>query len=180
MSGWNLVALLLSCSLALGEDEGEEREEHEHHEGGGARSGPGVLPATDATWLAECGSCHMPYSPGLLPERSWDRLLSDLPHHFGDDASVDEATLARLRAVASAGAAEKSTAPLSSWIAAATRGTTPDRISTVPALRAEHTEEMSTRWVTENPQIKSWSNCKACHPAAVDGRFSEHEIRIPR
>ena len=79
-----------------------------------------------------------------------------------------------------AGAAEKAAAPLSAWIAAATRGTTPDRISTIPALRAEHLEELSTRFVTSNAEIRSWSNCKACHPGAVEGRFSEHEIRIPR
>lgn len=189
MSGPWLAIWTLGCSLALGDDEWGERGEHgehgEHGErresgNGGWRGGPGVEPATDAVWTTECGSCHMAYSPGLLPARSWEKMLGDLQHHFGDDASVDEATLARLKLVADTGSAEKAAAPLSAWINAATRGTTPDRISTIPALRAEHTEEMSTRWVTENPAIRSWSNCKACHPGAVEGRFSEHEIRIPR
>ncbi|MCB9688000.1 MAG: cytochrome C [Alphaproteobacteria bacterium] len=189
MSGAWLAIWTLGCSLALGEEGWEgwgergergEHEEHERHGNGGWSGGPGVEPTTDAVWLTECGSCHMPYSPGLLPARAWAKMLGDLQHHFGDDASVDEATLARLKLVADTGAAEKAAAPLSAWIAAATRGTTPDRISTIPALRAEHLEELSTRFVTSNAEIRSWSNCKACHPGAVEGRFSEHEIRIPR
>lgn len=180
MNGLGQALLVLTCSLAFADDdvrgEQEGHEEHEGREGGGAV----VPPVTDAGWLAECGSCHLAYPPGLLPARSWEKLLGDLGHHFGDDASVDEATLQHLRQVAASGAAEVARTPLSSWIVSAARGTTPDRISTLPALRAEHVEELSDARVTTNPQVRSWSNCKACHPNALQGRFSEGELRVPR
>src|SRR5690606_37122372 len=40
----------------------------------------------------ECGACHLPYPPGLLPAASWQRIMQDLAHHFGTDASLDAAT----------------------------------------------------------------------------------------
>ena len=46
------------------------------------------LPA-NATYRDECGSCHVAYPPGLLPAVSWQRLMSDLPRHYGTDASLD-------------------------------------------------------------------------------------------
>ncbi len=55
----------------------------------GERAGMRVplLPA----YKQECGSCHLAYPPGLLPASSWQRLMGDLPHHFGTDASLDAA-----------------------------------------------------------------------------------------
>ncbi len=175
---------LLAAGLALADDDDrDEHEEHEHEEHEGRRSGgaglPEVAPVTDPVWTAECGSCHLAYPPGLLPWRSWDRMLGDLSSHFGDDAAVDEATLAKLRAVAAAGAADVAPNGLSRQITRATVGTTPDRISTIPALREEHLEELSTASVTGHPDIRSWSNCAACHPDAAQGRF-EDRIRVPR
>ena len=46
-----------------------------------------LLPA----YVQECGSCHVPYPPGLLPNESWQRLMANLPQHFGTDASLDAA-----------------------------------------------------------------------------------------
>jgi len=40
----------------------------------------------------ECGACHLAYPPGLLPAASWQRLMANLPRHFGTDASLDAAT----------------------------------------------------------------------------------------
>ncbi len=37
----------------------------------------------------ECGACHLAYPPGLLPAASWQRLMANLPRHFGTDASLD-------------------------------------------------------------------------------------------
>ena len=37
----------------------------------------------------ECGSCHMPYPSGLLPARSWKKVMSQLEDHFGDNAELD-------------------------------------------------------------------------------------------
>ena len=44
----------------------------------------------------ECGSCHIAYAPFLLPKSAWDSMMSDLENHFGDDASLEEETHARI------------------------------------------------------------------------------------
>jgi len=30
-----------------------------------------ITAVTDKDYIDECGSCHFPYQPGLLPEGSW-------------------------------------------------------------------------------------------------------------
>ncbi len=36
----------------------------------------GVTPVNDKLYLEECGACHFPYQPGLLPMRSWQKILN--------------------------------------------------------------------------------------------------------
>ena len=44
----------------------------------------------------ECAACHVAYPPGMLPAASWQRLIDNLPRHFGTDASLDAATVKNL------------------------------------------------------------------------------------
>jgi len=69
-----------------------------------------VKPVANKTWDEECGGCHLAYQPGLLPARSWEKLLTEpaLADHFGDDASLDAETLKEIRDYALANAADKS------------------------------------------------------------------------
>ena len=46
--------------------------------------------------MKECGSCHIAYSPQLLPARSWMRVMGNLADHFGESATVDAATQKRI------------------------------------------------------------------------------------
>jgi hypothetical protein len=117
----------------------------------------------------ECSSCHLAYPPGSLPAASWQRLLADLPHHFGTDASLDPATVNQL----------------SAWLTAHAAGgrrtsTTPpeDRITRSAWFVHEHAEVPAAVW--KRPAVKSPSNCAACHAGAEQGAFDEHAVRIPR
>ncbi|MDZ4210776.1 MAG: cytochrome C, partial [Methylotenera sp.] len=60
--------------------------------GMGEDSGKQMPAVANAKWKAECGSCHMLYHPGLLPERSWNKMMAGLDKHFGENASLDTAT----------------------------------------------------------------------------------------
>lgn len=167
------------------DEESEESEEEEEREGleASRHASPtalraGVPPVTHPLWQSECGSCHMAYSPGLLPARSWTAILADLGHHYGDDATVDPATLATLSAYAAANAADVAPYRLSMSLARAAGGTTPTRILDIGGLRHEH-QEVPRSWVVDNPEVRSLSNCAACHPGAAAGSFDEHDIRIP-
>lgn len=118
----------------------------------------------------ECGACHIAYPPGMLPAASWRRLMNDLPHHFGTDASLDEATLRELAGWldANAGSGRRSSA------------TPPpqDRITRSAWFVHEHDELPAEVW--KRPAVKSAANCAACHTRADQGDFRERHIRIPR
>jgi len=117
----------------------------------------------------ECGACHLAYPPGLLPAASWQRLMANLPRHFGTDASLDAATGPAIATwlTANAGTYKK------------VREAPPqDRISHADWFVREHRELGSAVW--QRPAVKSASNCAACHTRAADGRFGEHDIRIPQ
>jgi len=50
-----------------------------------------LLPApAEKTTAQQCSACHMAYPPRMLPARSWQALMSDLSHHFGEDASISD------------------------------------------------------------------------------------------
>ena len=117
----------------------------------------------------ECAACHVAYPPGLLPAASWQRLMSNLPRHFGTDASIDAAT-------------EKE---ISTWLTqnAATRkrmATPPpeDRITRAAWFSRQHDEVPAETW--KRASIKSAANCSACHSRADQGDFDEDNVRIPR
>jgi hypothetical protein len=120
----------------------------------------------------ECAACHIAYPPGLLPAASWQRLLADLPHHFGADASLDAAAAGELSAwlTANAGNGRKGKRG----------GEAPpaDRITRSAWFVHEHDEVSKDVW--NRPSIKSAANCAACHGQAEKGDFNEHNVRIPR
>ena len=117
----------------------------------------------------ECGACHIAYPRDMLPAPSWQRLMNDLPRHFGTDASLDPATVEQL----------------SVWLAAKT-GTThrmheqppQDRITRSAWFVRKHAEVPPTAW--KLPAVKGAFNCAACHAQADQGDFDEHHVGIPR
>jgi hypothetical protein len=116
----------------------------------------------------ECSSCHVAYPPGMLPAGSWQQLMSNLPRHFGSDASVDAATLKTLSSWLGANASSRSS------------GTLPpeNRITRSDWFVREHREVASRTW--KLPAVKSPSNCAACHTTADQGEFNERNVRLPR
>src|SRR3989338_5030255 len=54
-----------------------------------------VKPVTNQQYQDECKECHFAYQPGLLPAKSWEKLLTTdaLRDHFGDNAEMDKDTL---------------------------------------------------------------------------------------
>jgi mono/diheme cytochrome c family protein len=151
--GLALVGLALSAAFAPAQADGD-------------RSGARVplLPA----YKQECGSCHLAYPPHLLPAASWQRLMNDLPHHFGTDASLDATTLRQIDGwlTSHAGRARDAGAPPE------------DRITRSPWFVREHRKVSAATWA--RPSIRSASQCAACHTRADQGVFDEHDIRIPR
>jgi len=161
-----LVAALLLTSLWIAQ---------------GQASGEAAFPMpVDPRYRAECGSCHTSYAPGLLPARSWDRMMTTLDRHFGEDASLDEATRAALtRELIRLAADNPGANMLMRRIASSfVRQEAPQRISDSPFFRHMHDEVPARIW--RRAGVGSPANCGACHSRAEEGRYFEREVRIPR
>jgi len=139
----------------------------------------GVATVTDTIYREECGSCHMAYSPALLPASSWIKMMSGLENHFGDNAELDAETERSITDLLSANSADRSDYRRARKFNRAIQvSDAPLRISETPYFRHEH-DEIPGRMVTGNPKVKSFSHCNACHSRAEQGSFNEHDIRIP-
>jgi hypothetical protein len=119
---------------------------------------PTVAPVNNPQYAAECGSCHMAYPPGLLPARSWQKVMSGLADHFGENAELAPDVAKALNDYLISNAADHSTALRSERI---TRTLRPDeaplRITELPFFAREH-HEVPARVSTANPKVKSMSN----------------------
>lgn len=126
--------------------------------------------ATDPAWKTECGSCHVPYPPALLPAASWRAIMSGLNQHFGTDASLEPQVAAGITAflVEHAGRDRGSA-----------HGQPILRITETAWFKHEHEEELPAA-IWSHPAVKSPANCGACHTRAADGDYSEASRRVPR
>ncbi|MCS6786005.1 MAG: diheme cytochrome c [Thiobacillaceae bacterium] len=131
-------------------------------------------------YVKECGSCHTAYAPGLLPARSWQKMMAELDNHFGEDASLEEPErLAILRWLVDYAADGANANLLMRRIAASIpRGAMPQRITETPLFKFQHDEVPAHIW--KRPKIGSPANCGACHTRANEGRYPEREVRIPK
>jgi len=125
-------------------------------------------PTAAEVWRDECSSCHIAYSPRLLPAASWRELMRTLDKHFGVDASVEADVAAQITQYLEANVGrDRGVSP-----------TAPTRITELSWFKREHDEAAS--YVGPKKKVTSWSDCAACHVGADQGRFDEHDIRIPK
>jgi hypothetical protein len=167
-----VMGLPATALLMAGLSEGEEERESAVT---AATPTSAPVSATAGKYQAECGSCHMAYPPRLLPAATWRALMNRLDNHFGDNAELAPAVRNELTRYLVAHAR-----PRARDFATRYDGSDagPLRISERRWFRREH-REISDRMVSGNDQVRSFSNCAACHTDAARGRFSEHGVRIP-
>ncbi|EHR72359.1 Dihem cytochrome c [Burkholderiales bacterium JOSHI_001] len=131
----------------------------------GGRQMPANMPPV---YTQECASCHVAYPPGLLPARSWQRIMNSLDKHYGSDASLDAAT----------------TKQIDGWLQA--------NAGTYKRVREEPPQDRLTRsaWfdrkhggldasVWKLASVKSPANCGACHGGADRGQFDDDHLKFP-
>ena len=120
-------------------------------------------------YVQECAACHMAYPPALLLADSWQRIMSGLSQHYGVDASMDAAHVAKierwLKSEAGTYRKVQSSPP-------------EDRISRSAWFVREHRRIAPEVWRLAS--VKSPSHCTACHALADQGRFTERDLRIPQ
>jgi cytochrome b len=134
-----------------------------------------AMPA-DPVMLEECGACHHPFHPSLLPRASWAAMMADLGNHFDDEASLPplkrdeiEAYLERYGAEAWDTNAARRFLPVSA--------DQPLRITATPGWQRIHRRLDPALF--GRPTVRAKSNCIACHRDADTGRFDPQAIAIP-
>lgn len=136
------------------------------------------MPAGKA-YLEECGGCHTAFAPGLLPVRSWHKMMNELGNHFGEDASLDEphyfAILKELETLAADG--NYADLRMRRINAAIPPNAQPQRISDSAYFRNLHDEVPEAVW--RRRRVATPSNCVACHVRANEGSYDRREVRIP-
>jgi len=155
----------------------ESRSEYWKEYGGGYKQpipSPGTSDADAASYQNECGACHMAYPAKLLPSYSWLEIMNTLDDHFGEDASVDDATKANILAYLSANSASRH----SRFMKSVSYDDVPVRITGLPYFERKH-REVPEKMVTGNPKVGSFSQCDACHKDAAKGKFDEDTVDIP-
>lgn len=140
-----------------------------------------IVPVDNKLYRDECGSCHFAYQPGLLPVKSWEKLLNSeaLVKHFGVNAELDKDTLADIHDYAVANAADKSYHKRSRKIAQSTAQLeAPLRITEVRYIKRAH-RKIAEMMVGQNKDVKSLSYCDTCHTQAGKGVFDADTVNIP-
>jgi mono/diheme cytochrome c family protein len=129
------------------------------------RQMPAKVPAA---YAQECASCHLAYPPGMLPARSWQRLMGGLDKHFGSDASLDAATLQQI----------------DNWLQAhagtykrVNEEPPQDRITRSAWFERKHRKIDPAVWKLSS--VRSAAHCAACHGGAEQGVFDDDHLQYP-
>jgi len=142
----------------------------------------GVKPVFNSNYESSCAECHFGYFPGLLPARSWKKLMQPeaLADHFGEDAELDESDRHEILNFLVNNAADRSHYKRSVKIARSLRdGATPLRITEVPYIKKKHSE-IPIKMIKGNKKVRSLSNCARCHTEAKEkGVFDDDTVFIP-
>lgn len=164
-----LIASIVSIPVVFSEDDRREYRQHSL----------GVAAVRSPVYKEECSSCHMAYPPGLLPARSWKKIMSSLDMHFGDNAEIDPKAFKQISEFLVANSADASDYRRSRNIMNSLgNNDVPVRITETPYIIHKH-NELPDKLVKFNPKVRSLSNCNACHAKAEQGIFSEHSVNIP-
>ena len=125
-----------------------------------------IRPVEHALTKEECSECHLAFPAAMLPSTSWTRMMNSLESHFGEDASLDEESVAAITSYLNSNSAD------SSWIGNRfSRGQTNDwplRITETDHWLREH-KNQSFKNVNSKDIIRS--DCVACHDKAASGDY---------
>jgi cytochrome b len=134
-----------------------------------------AMPANQI-YQAECGACHWPYHPSLLPRSSWTLIMNGLDDHFGEDATLPPEQAREIATYLSGYAAEAWDTEAANRLAKVS-AEEPTHLTKSPYFVLKHSGIEPA--VFKRRGIRSRGNCIACHRDADSGRFDDQAIAIP-
>jgi len=132
--------------------------------------------ALPETYASECGDCHDAYHPSLRTSAAWKNILGTLEDHFGEDASLDDATIQEIAHFTSQQGAENFDTEVSHLVG---RVDTESRRMTDTAFWKKRHQDIDDTIFAQS-SVGSKVNCNACHSDAPIGRFDDSNIHIPQ
>jgi len=139
-----------------------------------------VEPVIDSELKSGCVDCHFVYQAEFLPKQSWIKLLNkyELANHFGKKVELSKSLREKFLAYYLENASDsKNTKYRRKINNSLSKNKIYSRISKVPYIKSKH-EDLDKEMFIDNPKVKSYSNCKACHKAEK-GIFEEDEVDVP-
>lgn len=144
----------------------------EHH-----KEAKELVPGVNESYQKSCGTCHFAYPPGLLPARSWLKIIDGPNAHPGGDFAMEARVKAEVKSFLVKNSAEKGHAKRAKKILASLGGETPVRISEIAYIKDKHRKV--TPDVFARKTIGSRANCIACHKGAENGIFDDDDVVVP-
>lgn len=130
-------------------------------------------PVRDPAVAKECSACHMLYPAGLLPARSWSRLVAGLENHFGENAQLEPELAQRISAYLTENAADQA-GRNSKVLRGLPSASTPLRITELPWWLRKHDKRDRVAPATLlRKGAKFKGDCAACHQDAEKGYFED-------
>lgn len=113
------------------------------------------------TFAKECSECHNLISPTFLTKKMWNVTLSDKKDHFEEDLTKDVPHFESIKKYILSNSAHTSNSELSLGVIKSTQGKNKYRITRTKYWKDTH--KYIPREVYKKEDIKSKSNCSACH-----------------
>ena len=140
------------------------------------------------TYYTECGACHHPYPPFMLPTSSWLRVKEGLKNHFGEEISpimkkgenrisINDQTVIFNYLVENS--ADKSTREVSVKVMKSLSGAR-GRKSITKIQYWKDTHANIPNYIFKSQKVKRKSNCFACHKNFEKGILEDIDIKIPK
>lgn len=144
----------------------------------GDHKGSKAMPlVTNETYKKNCGACHFAYQPGLLPARSWIKIIDSSGGHPGGELSLDKKDQSEIRTYLEKNSAERGASKRSKKILASIGSDAPIRISETPYIKEKHREIKQEVFLRK--AVGSRANCVACHRSAANGVYEDDDVIIP-
>ena len=136
----------------------------------------------------ECGSCHKPYPPFMLPTSSWERVKEGLKNHFGEKISpnhkkednrisLNDQTV--IFNYLKNNSADKSTREISVKVMKSLNGARGRKSITKIKIWKDIHKNIPPH-IFKSKKVKRKANCFACHKNFEKGMLEDIDIKIPR
>ncbi len=139
-------------------------------------------------YLDECGNCHKPYPPFMLPISSWERIQEGLKNHFGEEISpthkkednrisLNDQTV--VFKYLKENSADNSTREISVKVMESLNGARGRKSITKIQIWKDIHKDIPAH-IFKVKKIKRKANCFACHKNFEKGMIEDIDIHIPQ